>query len=107
MPREEGPIEQRSTADLQRRFDFITQNSRVVREAIECMFILQELDRREQAAVEMAQQRAAAMRADFQKAQAEPIHLKAGEDFQATILPTTPANEGMDGNTGGPDGAAG
>jgi hypothetical protein len=62
MPQDNRPIEQRSTEELMRRFDFITRNSRVVREAIECVFIMQELGRREAIAEVLRQQREQTMR---------------------------------------------
>lgn len=102
MPREEGPIELRSTADLQRRFDFITSNSRVVREAIECMFILQELGRREAAegVVTTTLQR--------QAARMTPANEGTTDAHQSSIsADPEPARPGEQDIPGGPHGAAG
>lgn len=97
MSREEGPIELRSTVDLRRRFDFITSNSRVVREAIECVFILQELGRREAAAEAVARQR--------QAARMTPAN--EGTNSPQTAAGENPPDAAGDGNNGGPHGAAG
>jgi uncharacterized protein (DUF1697 family) len=46
------PLEQRTTEELEKRFDHLTRSSMVVRHAIECMCILQEFARREALAEE-------------------------------------------------------
>lgn len=112
MPREEGPIELRSTVDLRRRFDFITSNSRVVREAIECVFILQELGRREAAAEAVARQRQAARMTPANEGTNIVRQLDEADRFTDAVSPQTAAGENPpdaagDGNNGGPHGAAG